>query len=244
MITTCTKMNNRYYQEDRFFVKEGKDLLLGVFDGHGGEWVADYACQHTPYVFRALQRKGSSDILKDVIHRLHYKTEYMHSGATASIVWVNPEKTIANVAILGDSPVIIKNAEGDVWISPEHNVRSNEIEAQAAITRYGGMIRDGYLMDPNRPWEGGLQMSRSLGDKIFRNLLNPEPEIFQVPISENSWILCGTDGILDAGHENTLKMANSMADLIEDQQTTAETIVDAAITAGSYDNATAILVRM
>ena len=149
-VTQFSAQNRRSYQEDRsFFNKPNKDqVLLGVFDGHGGKWTSEYAVEHTPFLHRRLPKAVKKDpeaSLKRIYSKLHEATKGYANGSTASIVWV--KDGVAHVGILGDSPVIIKNASGEIWKSPEHNVRTNLAEAIAAEQRGGKLSANGYLFD-------------------------------------------------------------------------------------------------
>jgi serine/threonine protein phosphatase PrpC len=242
-ITAHSEQKSRPYQEDRFFVKEisSGETVLGVFDGHGGDWVSEYCAKHTPYIFRALLKNKQNsypEILGKVINRLHEKTKDFYSGSTASLVLIAPDQKFACVAILGDSPVIIKDANENVWVAPEHNVRSNQKEAELATKDGNAFISNGYLFDRSKGMNSdGLQMSRALGDRSLNNVLNRIPEIFGIELNENSWILCGSDGLSDPGHTSF-----DVNDLVKKIPTaSAETLTKEA---GIYDNATAILVKI
>jgi serine/threonine protein phosphatase PrpC len=244
-VTQFSAQNNRSYQEDRsFFTKTNKDqLLLGVFDGHGGSWVSEIAVESTPAIFRATRKTIKQDpeaTLNHIYSKLVKATTGHHSGSTASIVWL--KDNVAHVAVLGDSPVVIKDANGEIWKSPEHNVRTNLAEAQAAEARDGKISANGYLFDRWRIDGPGLQMSRALGDKELDRVLNREPEIFHIPVNKDSWILVCSDGLLDPSHiaDDTLPI---VVDFI-DHGADAEELVLAMANIQRDDNSTAVLVRL
>lgn len=244
-ITSYTAKNSRSYQEDRFFAKKltNGEVLLGIFDGHGGHWTAEYAAVHTPNFYRAMRRvikENPLNALKHLFATLHKKTETHHSGAAACIVLI--QNNVAHVGILGDSAVVIKSGTGAIWHSPEHNVRSNAYEADEAMAR-GAKIYNGYMFDGYQIDGPGLQMSRALGDYELRRVLNREPEIFNIPLNENSWILLCTDGLIDPSHQNTAMLENAIR-LIETATTTAETLVVENAKIDKNDNSTAVLVRL
>lgn len=248
-MTVDTKQNRRLHQEDRFFIDhlDSSNVFFGVFDGHGGEIAAEYAAANCSRIFRELllgSNFAGLDILSEVIHILNFDLRHSYTGTTASIVHLNEKQKFANVAVIGDSPVIIKDADGKIWVAPEHNVRSNAAEAAAATASEDGIIVDGYLFDARNLDGGGLQMSRALGDRELDVVLNREPEVFRISLAKNSWVLCGTDGILDPGHKNTDQLVNNLANLIDVNSVTADDVIQAAISAGSDDNATAILIRL
>jgi serine/threonine protein phosphatase PrpC len=245
--TVATLQNRRSYQEDRYFIKSfPQGTLMGVFDGHGGKYTAEYSAEHTSDIFKTLFDSKKYDeltLLEKTIEQLNLKTIDMVSGSTASLVWVDNNYQFAYVAILGDSPVIIKDASNTIWLSPEHNVRTNYAEGNYAIKNLNGMIKHGYLYDKNKPWEYGIQMSRALGDNALSNVLIRKPEVFKVPLNNSSWIICGSDGLLDPGHENTAAVLHNITLLADASSTTADTLIKCAKNAGSYDNITCILMK-
>jgi len=248
-ITSATIQNTRPYQEDRFFIHKFKDgtTLLGVFDGHGAEHTSDYLMHHVVAVFRKISkiriRATPEEILLNVFEKLHSNTKNDWCGSTASIVWIHPKLNNIFVAILGDSPVIL-NLNGNIWKSPEHNVRTNYQEKTHAEER-GGYVRNGYLFD-SRIYQGpGLQMSRAFGDKDLDRVLNRNPEIFSLPLNEAKWILCCTDGLLDPGHNlsEPSQIISYLDTTIENGlDITADDLVRFGATLDAHDNSTAILI--
>ena len=246
LVTYFAKKNLKKYQEDRSFYKQYKngDSIFGVFDGHGGEWVSDYAAEHAPLFFTNMRKelkKDPQEALKVLFQKLVEKTKGFTCGSSASIVLVR--NNIATIGVLGDSPVIIKTALRNIWKSPEHNVRTNEKECIAAIAKGGWISEVGYLFDRCQYQGMGLQMSRALGDKELNNVLNREPEIFQVPINNQSWILVCSDGLIDPSH-NDANATTSIITAIDGTTIVAEQLVEDASILRKYDNSTAVLARV
>lgn len=243
-ITVAAEMKFRDYQEDQILVKELKtgETILGIFDGHGGPWVAKFASKYTPYIVRSTLRVSDNymDLMFKVIERLNHKTEYMYSGSTTSIVLIDENKTTAYIAILGDSPVIIKDANGNIWRSPEHNINTNKNEVMATKLIDGTIINNGYLFDRYMGMNScGIQMTRSLGDKDLRRVLNRTPEIFEIPINKDSWILLCSDGLI-----NMEPMANSFNDILNKIENQLTLIASDLVTCkNNGDNSSAILVK-
>lgn len=254
-ITTSSITNGRYYQEDRIFVKildEG--ILSAIFDGHGGFHTAEFAYKNLFSIFESMYQKKmhGKTLLSKVFSELNKHTCGYNTGSTASIVWIPKRNNTAFVGILGDSPVFIKNKNCDIWASPEHNVRNNKDEAQAA-SKLGGVIYNGYLFDGNYPSGPGLQMSRALGDVALKNVLNRNPEIFSVPINKKSWILIASDGLLDPAHyiveleEGQIDGSHSNIDKVVnmiDSNAKASNLTRRAKELKTGDNASAILIRI
>ena len=143
------------------------------------------------------------------------------------------------VAILGDSPVIVMDAEGKVDVSPMHNARSNPTERDAAIAR-------GASFDGNYIYAGfsgpGLQMTRAMGDRELVRVINREPEVYSRIVGPDSFVLVATDGLFDPSHRNLEPEIATVVDQIQ-AGASAQTLVDRAIALPTGDNVTAVLVR-
>jgi serine/threonine protein phosphatase PrpC len=157
-------------------------------------------------------------------------------------VFIPKDESRVDVAVLGDSPVLVSRPDGSIWVSPEHNIRTNEAEADAAIQR-GGHISGGYLFASYRP-EVGLQMSRALGDAHLDRVLSREPEVFSHVLGKDSWVLVCSDGAVDPGHGAAQANIDTIVRMIEDEDADAQDIVDRALAVPTRDNVTAILVRL
>ncbi|MCH8860434.1 MAG: protein serine/threonine phosphatase 2C family protein, partial [Thaumarchaeota archaeon] len=193
LISYATDTGLRPYQEDRFVVcsdgeHTGIKCLMAVMDGHGGSEVSEFLSASLLEYFLT---KGEGS-LRETIRSLSDQTSSMHAGSTLSVVVIpKADETTAYVAVIGDSPVIIRDKEGRIIMSPEHNVRSNTQEREAAITR-GAIYEQGYIWDPSGGH--GLQMSRALGDSALSEILNKEPEMYEVELGPESFIIIGSDG--------------------------------------------------
>lgn len=244
-VSSFTSQNSRSYQEDRSFTKIMKngEALLGVFDGHGSQWVAEYAADHAPSLFRVIPKATKQNptlALETLFAKLVEKTKDIIGGSTACVVWV--QKDIAHVAVLGDSMAIIRTADGTIWQSPEHNVRSNLAEAIAAENRGGKISPNGYLFDRWQIDGPGLQMSRALGDRELDRVLDRNPEIFHIPINEESWILLCSDGLIDPSHTDITLFDSTIARVAGGAD--AKTLVLENAKSNRADNSTAIVARI
>lgn len=230
MITKFQVQGPRSYQEDRYFIS---DNFLAVLDGHGSDKCAQYCATRLSEIIPCLSWDSSIDEMYRLFNVMAQECKDMESGAAFSAVHIG--ESFATVAILGDAPVIIIDDDGQPNFSPEHNVRSNQKEAQAAVSR-GGALYNGYVCNPSG---AGLQMSRALGDRKMGKIISTEPEIYQVSINSDSIILVASDGVVDPAHEDTgaqdaiVKLLRSGAD--------AKLIVDSI--SHLQDNATAIVWR-
>jgi len=242
-ITEAQAQGQRPYQEDRKVVYTDSmgGKMLAVFDGHGSHTTAGTVATALP----ELHEKVSTvfhypEALKFLFKELVSLTEDFESGTTASIVYIPNDHSKAYVAILGDSPVLILDKDLNLNVSPEHNVRTNYAELQAAQDR--GAVFDGHYI--RRGFSGlGLQMSRALGDAFLDGILNREPEVYTVELGPKSFVLLASDGLLDPSHKDTQEELKKLKYLIG-YDASAKTLVNNRIERGAFDNVTAILVRM
>lgn len=246
--TVSSERGLRPYQEDRFVVdvvkspKNGRLDVLAVMDGHVGYEVAELASLRLVPLLQENLTGLDGDIesaLRMTLQSLNEETRAMYEGSTLSVVVIPEDQKKAFIAILGDSPVIIRGANGAVNISPEHNARSNEEERKSAIER-GAEYERGYLVNPANG--SGLQISRALGDSSLDSFLNRESEIYSVDLDKDSFIIVATDGVFDPTHEDTEHEINRLVDQVSEGSGAADLVRD-AIARRTEDNATAIVWR-
>jgi serine/threonine protein phosphatase PrpC len=235
-VTHASAKGHRPYMEDFSNVIETpQGVYCAVWDGHGGPDVAAYAVAALPTILHTRPE------LKDALAELNSQTRHMDAGSTASLVFIPTDESRVDVAVLGDSPVLVSHPDGSIWVSPEHNVRSNEAEADAAIKR-GGFLAHGYLFSSHDV--DGLQMSRALGDAYLDKVLSREPEVFTHVLGKDSWVLVCSDGAVDPGHGAAKANIDAIVRMIEDEDADAQDIVDRALAIPTLDNVSAILVRL
>ena len=234
-ISKATAKGARSYQEDRYLVFSTiMGTYLGVWDGHGGAECAALCAKALPSILT------NDPSLSYALDELNKMTRTMRAGSTASLVLIPKDESRVDVAVLGDSPVLVSRPDGSIWVSPEHNVRTNEAEADAAIKR-GGFLAQGYLF---ADYSGdGLQMSRALGDAHLDKVLSREPEVFSLALYKGKFVLMCSDGAVDPSHAAAKASIDSIVALVE-AGGDAQEIVERALAAKTGDNVTAILVRL
>jgi protein phosphatase 1L len=231
-ITSGQELGQRPYQEDRFVVIEDieKDrTLIAVFDGHSGSRAVDTLATSLPDVLRRYVDREPVDLIKTVYTYLDEKTKDIDSGSTASMALITPDKVV--LAVLGDSPIqaILKDKE---FTMPEHNVRTNYYETMEAQQR-GGTIYGGYLFDPMKGYNKGIQMSRVFGDSDLRRVTSQIPEVSVLEREDVVSLLVASDGLTDPAHVT--------APFLLTKDVTAEELVEKF--KNSFDNVTAVVVH-
>jgi serine/threonine protein phosphatase PrpC len=238
-ITKANEKGSRLYQEDRFLqFEEDNGTMVLVADGHGGSDTADYVATKFKTIWQQSQLSPLSPAARfvKVFEQLHQLTKGYHAGSAVSAAYLDSDNI--HVAILGDAPVVLQS-EDNLWIGPEHNVRTNDAERKAAEER-GGYYSGGYICKSfNGP---GLQMSRALGDSALNSILLRQPEVFTLPKPSKGFLLVATDGVFDPGHSNPESAIKDAMNALG-PDATAKDFVDRAIDEDTGDNATAILVR-
>ena len=129
-VGTASAQGARPDQEDRAVHAwiEKKGWLLGVFDGHRGGATADKAAQELIPLFTSMLAASGGNIpaaLRDTFASLNKMTRAHICGSTASIVFIPQEAQSVYLGVLGDSPIVVMNADGKVHIGPDHNIRTN-----------------------------------------------------------------------------------------------------------------------
>jgi serine/threonine protein phosphatase PrpC len=169
--------------------------------------------------------------------KLAEEIRHKYSGSTISVACVLENKKRSMIAILGDSPVIAVTPKG-VVMSPEHNVRTNIIERTATETR-GGIYSRGYICLPDG---NGLQLSRSLGDCEFGDIISKEPEIYPVYLGTKGALVIASDGLFDPSHYNDNKEDVKSIEKLVREGKGAQSLLDWANTKGPRDDNTTVIV--
>lgn len=246
-ITAVSEQGTRDHQEDQYFVDVSSNntwAFLAVFDGHAGKECAEVAKATLKTMWKdsaILVTKDRRSSLRRITEMLNQATYYESSGCTMSLVFIDLRTKRMYGAMLGDSPIICV-VKDDIYIAPDHNVRSNEIERKAAEDR-GGVYSYGYMY-ANQD-SGGLQLSRSLGDINLGRVISKVPETFSKPIIPGkTTIIVASDGVFipvyNKGKEDMVKTTQ----LLINYNWGAKELVLSALGKHLNDNATAIVCRV
>ena len=242
IVSFAIEQGPRPYQEDRHVClrinqPNLKGWLLAVMDGHGGEFVSKLCAENIKKLFRISDASRAEESLCRLVASLNHLTEPYSEGSTFSAALLLDNVSKISVAFLGDSPVVVVDKEGEIHVSPEHNVRSNPFEREAAQKR-GGIYDGGYIWNDMGSLGKGLQMSRALGDSYLGKILSREPEIYTIDNPE--WVLVASDGVFDPEHHNTRQLLEEVKKYAI-KRSTAKDIMKWAKDRGLKDNATALV---
>ncbi len=180
--------------------------FIGVYDGHGGTAVAQYAGQnlHSKIAatkefgemnYEAAMKRGFLDLDAEIAKGSAFQTDV--SGCTACTCLITPDWK-AIIANAGDSRAVLSRSGRAVPLSVDHKPY-NEKESER-ITRAGGFVQMGRV-------NGNLALSRALGDLDFKKnttlpaeeqAVTANPDVFSYPlVDEDELIIIACDGIWD-----------------------------------------------
>ena len=243
-ITTAKCKGPRKHQEDFNFSmpingSNFKGWLIAVADGHSGKEVAKLCSKRIGKIFKLARAHHAKSALKKLVAQLHRETKNFDDGSTLSVALIieKPENVFnATIAILGDSPVIVIDQSGKMHISPEHNVRSNLKEREAAKERGGIYGSKGYMHAD--VFGGGTQLSRALGSVDLKKIQSREPEIYSIP--DPRWVLVASDGLFDPNHKDSTRLINEIKEYAT-RAANADALMAWAERRGLSDNTTAVV---
>eukprot|EP00096_Caligus_rogercresseyi_P009619 TRINITY_DN3291_c0_g1_i1.p1 TRINITY_DN3291_c0_g1~~TRINITY_DN3291_c0_g1_i1.p1 ORF type:complete len:350 (+),score=77.95 TRINITY_DN3291_c0_g1_i1:25-1074(+) len=245
-------IGRRSYQEDFFTVRQvSRDLLLlGVWDGHGGEACARFCSENVEkHLNKELvnyeEHSSLGDILRNIIDSLnnsfeiHSGTKNTYTGSTATLALIRDGYELV-VAHVGDSRAILCR-DGDSKTLTSDHCPSRPDEKERIKSLGGTVVADeiGRHLVNKR-----LSMSRSLGDFELRPFgVISEPDITRLRIkhSKDQFLVLVTDGITFVLSDK--EIVETIKSFSEPQEA-AEKLVDQALLYGSEDNLTAVILPL
>ena len=238
----------RSSMEDAHFFRARNYLLFGLFDGHGGKGVADYAARHMPNIFKEIISKDKTLTVTDTLKKAFLKVneftldsslDAYSQGCTALCAHI--EKGIVTIANAGDSRAVISCAGKAKALSKDH--KPNDPIERKRIEQLGGhVIHYGcYRL------QGILAISRALGDKQLEPYITAQPEITHRLLQKtDEFLILACDGVWDVLNNqqavDIVRMA--LRESNNDPRQAAQTLTDQALLHGSTDNVSALVVLL
>lgn len=260
----------RKKMEDRHVIAEhlptfSEFSLFGVFDGHGGSKAAETLKELIiptveTHIHREKLRINNAetrvDALKQVLHNSFMEVDTLFSslfpnqrdGSTALVALVyntSDNAAILAVANAGDCRALLYS-EGNKTLELSHDHKPNRHDKKTRIEELGGaVLRDGKF----GVWrvQGSLAVSRSIGDFPLKRFVIPDPEISITFLSPaDVFFLMASDGVWDVmgSAECAEHVASQLNATNHDPEELATEVVKMAMTKGSTDNATCIVVKL
>jgi [calcium/calmodulin-dependent protein kinase] kinase len=232
--------------------------LAGIFDGHNGWRCSQYLSQnlaprlvlHDGFCTDSKDKqKGLEAALIDVFHTLDEEVcEFLqkeddHSGSTAVVAVYDGRRHILTVASTGDSMCVLSRGGRAVKHNRMH--RFNEEDECKRVKASGGSIVNNRL-------NGLLAVSRSFGDIPFKEkgisrskmALIATPEVISEVITPmTEFAIIATDGLWDIiSPQEAVNFIRKNLLKKQDLQEAARSLCKEAISKGSVDNVTVLVV--
>lgn len=214
--------NQRPYMEDRTAVVEccsqrrpsteleaienlfSRIMMLGVFDGHGGQHASEYVRRHllTTIANQAAFRSGdfvaalrrAFAVVDDALVKWLWERRNP-CGSTAAVVLL--VDNIVYVAHAGDTRALLCRDKSAFALTSDHTpARESE---RIRIESRGGEVTRNPRGGPMRV-NGMLAVSRSFGDVLLKPnaVVTSEPDVCVEPLSPaDEWLIMATDGLFD-----------------------------------------------
>lgn len=169
-------------EDAHFFKQMPQGVLAGIFDGHGGKEVANYANLQFQKRFPMKLKSCSGNVhqaFELLIHEIHTEAiknkRWDKKGTTAIVCFIDEKTGLIYTATLGDSEAnIYRDIKGTIKSIPLSVVRdwSNPKEAARIAIHWDkpDIISGWSESNPKKlrsHLKAGLNVSRSLGDKEF-----------------------------------------------------------------------------
>ena len=228
----------RRYMEDRWAVHATPHgLYVAVYDGHGGDRVAERAAAELHLAVIRARQAGlePADALRRAFAELETMTANEESGSTVAAFLLAGGAVIT--AHVGDSRVMRVGRASAEALTRDHRIEA--ADERARVLAMGARLEPPYVVRGDH----GLMMTRSLGDRWFRPVgVIAEPEVRRHAIaSDDVALVAATDGVWDVLE---LDQAADVARRAATAPTAAQALVEAALAAGAHDNVTTVVLRL
>jgi len=234
------------------FVVKSDYAFFGLYDGHGGRAVADFAAEHLhEYIINALKGKPPQQftdmrirkILNDAFVKTHQDLDKAafdakEQGCTAVAVLLYDNKIYA--ANAGDSRAVLGSSGQAIALTDDH--KPDRPDEKERIEKLGGKVIIWGVPRVN----GDLAISRSLGDKRLHPYVIPNPEIKQANLtSAHEFLIIACDGIWDViNNQQAVDIVRTALQQSKNVNQAADILKNEALKRGSTDNVTVIVVDL
>lgn len=214
---------------------------FGVFDGHGGPNAADFVRTN---LFNNLMSNVSlrSNTIKAIAEAYEITdAQYLKQEASANredgctavtAVLIGTRLIVANV---GDSRAVLCRGGKAVALTVDH--KPNNKEERARIENAGGVV----VWAGTWRVGGVLAVSRAFGDRPLKKFITATPDVVEEHLTpDDEFLLMASDGLWDVVSNQE---AVALVQGISDPQLAAKKLTEEAMTRGSNDNISCIVVQ-
>lgn len=178
------------------FSKKSKKVLVGIFDGHGGDFVSKFLGNH---LLSSLSHYTEPHMIQDEFHRVqqhlrtHCRKESYECGSTVLVCRVDPSKNHLQVINLGDSRAILCGENNTCrTLTTDHKPSTSQ--ERLRLTTGGHRIQwdeedQLYRVD-------GYSVSRSMGDLVSSGICQ-DCDVTNYSLRGAKYLVMGCDGLWD-----------------------------------------------
>ncbi len=258
---------HRKTMEDAHFYKDiSQGTLSGVFDGHGGKEIAEYASKAFEKSFEQTLKDTNGDVhaafeslFSQIQHEVAKCRPLYHMGSTAVVTFIDKQSNIIYTATLGDSEAnIYRKIDGKMksiplscvrdWSSPRDAARAAKALNDPSIATEWPKLKG---QKPRFPSPAvGVNVARAFGDIQVGHLMNGsgmihKPKITMNKLEHGDVVLLACDGLKDYVAEKVI--VEKVAALKDTPATNlAKELVNYAIDpkgADAQDNVTVVAIK-
>mmetsp|Transcript_116329 Transcript_116329/g.329073 ORF Transcript_116329/g.329073 Transcript_116329/m.329073 type:complete len:606 (-) Transcript_116329:100-1917(-) len=243
--------------------------FFGVFDGHGGDQCPKFIAKRLTDELEHGQ-PATDAVVKELMLRLdrEFLETKQPSGSTGTFALVNPPvepdgQYFLRVGNIGDSRVLLGRPDGtmvegdgtDGGLTTDH--KPDHPAERERIERTGGHVE---VIQGVARVNGDLAVSRSFGDAVYKQTGGPTqedhpvsagPELITLSCASTDFLVLVCDGISEGAFPNrdVIKLAAeelfASGDKIKpDPGKAAAAVVRKALSSGSYDNCSCMIVLL
>eukprot|EP01025_Chloroclados_australasicus_P004328 TRINITY_DN1105_c0_g1_i2.p1 TRINITY_DN1105_c0_g1~~TRINITY_DN1105_c0_g1_i2.p1 ORF type:complete len:451 (-),score=13.63 TRINITY_DN1105_c0_g1_i2:2319-3671(-) len=200
----------------------GKCVVFAIGDGHGGSQASKFVARHLEqtlynnlnqdHLEYAMANQGMehvAQIIRSCLHAtfLQLDKDFVDScqydaGTTLTVLVICGR--LISVASVGDSKAVLVLPElgQKLDLTADHRIHDND-EERLRMLRSGATISKHRIRDKYvgvlRVYPGGLALSRSIGDRVSKPHVIPDPFISQaiLPTDQKAKVILASDGLWD-----------------------------------------------
>ena len=235
------------------FNEKQNNILIALFDGHGGDFVSKYLQEYFDKYFK----KNITNLTQNEIEKSFKKTfleidnsikeKSLNVGSTGTILLITQDnnKKIIYGANIGDTRCTLFNEKNIERLTIEHRVEDSKEKER--IINSGGILKEGRV-------NGTLMLSRVFGDFELKKVgVKCDPYLFKKEINsdiKNQFLILASDGIWDIIDEWEIK--HYISDICSQNEGTGESItklicdklVDESMHGGGWDNISVFTIKL
>lgn len=257
---TAEQGTRRTMEDQHTMLAEGIPFF-GVYDGHGGTQCAEYLRDHlhgfilSNPELKANPQKAIVDgiVEADTAFLALSERETNESGSVCAVALIIDDKLV--VGNVGDSEAVLSRNGKPVVLTVLHTIAKNPSEEER-VRSVGGKVCHNRVGHPNyNPAVVSLAVTRAIGDagfKLARYTDGKASGVIAVPdttvtrlTDDDEFLVIGCDGLWDVmTYAEVVDFCYRRFQEGMPAQSIAEELAQAALTKGSTDNVTAMLVHL